>query len=170
VADYGWAFLLYMSLYSLYALGVQRTQKKAFTLPVTSTKPTTLRLSPTVKHAMLDLARRSKRDFSSIANEMLEEAVRMRHIPGIVFADGPAGRRARLAGTGLDVFEIVRAYKEVDENWTAFRRVYHWLTDVQLRTALAYWAAYPHGIEERLAREDELSPAEILHRHPYAAS
>ena len=35
------------------------------------------------------------------------EAVKMRRAPGIVFADGPSGRRAVVAGSGLDVWEIM---------------------------------------------------------------
>ncbi len=43
------------------------------------------------------------RPFSEVLRELLEEAVKMRRCPGIVFADGPSGRRARVAGTGLEV-------------------------------------------------------------------
>ena len=35
----------------------------------------------------------------------------MRRAPGIVFADGPAGRRAAVGGTGLDVWEIVATWR-----------------------------------------------------------
>ena len=38
-------------------------------------------------------ARRRQRSWSAIAAELLDEAIRMRRAPGIVFADGPAGRR-----------------------------------------------------------------------------
>jgi hypothetical protein len=41
--------------------------------------------------------------WSALATELLEEALRMRRASGVVFVDGPAGRRAALAGTGLDV-------------------------------------------------------------------
>jgi hypothetical protein len=36
--------------------------------------------------------------FSELATSLLREAVRMRRVPGIVFMDGPAGRRAAIAG------------------------------------------------------------------------
>ena len=38
------------------------------------------------------------------------EAEKMRRVPGIVFADGPTGRRARITGTGIDVFELISGY------------------------------------------------------------
>jgi hypothetical protein len=47
---------------------------------------------------------------------MLVEAARMQRVPGIVFADGPTGRRARVAGTGLDGFEVIRTYRQVNQD------------------------------------------------------
>jgi hypothetical protein len=38
-----------------------------------------------------------------------------RAAPGIVFKDGPAGRRAALVD-GPDVWEVIRAYHEIDES------------------------------------------------------
>jgi len=45
------------------------------------------------------IAHMSSTDFSSIAKDLLTEAIKMRRCPGIVFADGVSGRRARIAGT-----------------------------------------------------------------------
>ncbi len=39
--------------------------------------------------------------FSRVIKEMLEMALRMQRFPGIVYVEGPAGRRAHIAGTGL---------------------------------------------------------------------
>jgi uncharacterized protein (DUF433 family) len=36
----------------------------------------------------------------------------MRTVPGILFADGPTGRRAVVAGTRLDVWEVIAAWQE----------------------------------------------------------
>ena len=47
------------------------------------------------------IARESGREFSAVANELFEEALRMHRCPGIVFAEGTTGRRARVAGTAL---------------------------------------------------------------------
>jgi len=46
------------------------------------------------------LASGTGKDFSGIARDLLTEAVKMRRCPGITFADGPAGRRAKIAGSG----------------------------------------------------------------------
>ena len=73
-----------------------------------------LRIPKDLVRAIEDLAEASGQDFSAVANELLDEAIQMRRCPGIVFADGPAGRRARVAGTGLDVWEIIATYRSVD--------------------------------------------------------
>ena len=56
--------------------------------------------------------------FSAVAVSLLREAIRMRRVPGIHFVEGVGGsRRAAVAGTGLEVWEIVRTYKEVGEDY-----------------------------------------------------
>lgn len=130
---------------------------------VMRTRPVSLRLPEPVRTAIEEAVRRTGRDFSSVAIEMLAEAVKMRRIPGIAFADGPAGRVARVSGTGLEVYEVVCVYREMGEEWARLREAFHWLTEHQLRAALAYAAAYPEEIEERL-RDEERWTAETLWR------
>jgi len=104
-------------------------------------------------------------DFSATANQLLEEAVRMRRCPGIVFTQGPSGRRATVAGTGLDVWEIIATYQRLGRNERRLRRAYDWLTEPQLRAALAY-AQYPDEVDARLRREASLSAASLGRHHP----
>ena len=59
----------------------------------------------------------------------------MRRASGVVFVDGPPGRRAVVSGTGLDVWEIVATWQEVGEDYRALREAYDWLTEPQLRAA-----------------------------------
>ena len=79
----------------------------------------------------------------SVANELLEEAVKIHRCPGIIFTEGVKGRRARVAGTGIEVWEIIATYKSVGENLRRLRQAYHRLTDQQLKSALGYYKAYP---------------------------
>ena len=83
----------------------------------------------------------------------------MRRIPGIVFADGAAGRRARIAGTGIEVFEVIQQYLNVDRDWGQTQETYHWLTPEQLSAAIAYYTAYPEEIDEWLTEARELEEA-----------
>jgi uncharacterized protein (DUF433 family) len=134
---------------------------------MTRAQPVSLRIPEEAREVIVEAARRTGRDFSSVANEMLLEAVRMRRIPGILFADGPTGRRARVAGTGLDVFEVVRAFREVDQSWDRLRAAFDWISETQLRAALAYAEAYPEEIDQRLRDEDRWNREATWTRYPF---
>jgi uncharacterized protein (DUF433 family) len=107
------------------------------------------------------------RDFSSVARDLLVEAVKMKNCPGIIFADGPTGRRARVSGTGIDVWEIAAAFKEAGENYTELQKVYHWLSEPQLRSALSYYALYPEEIDARVMRNKDLTFEKVSKRFPF---
>ena len=83
-----------------------------------------------------------------MTTEAPSEAERMRRVPGIVFADGPAGRRARIAGTGIEVFEVVWVLRGNDGDWAPVRAWFDQLLDeAQLAAARAYYAAFPAEID-----------------------
>ena len=96
------------------------------------------------------------------AMQLRLEAERQRRVPGIVFANGPTGRRARIAGTGIEVFEVIGDYRALGNDREELARRCDWLTSKQLNAALAYAAAYPAEIEARLAEEGDL---EERYRH-----
>jgi uncharacterized protein (DUF433 family) len=106
--------------------------------------------------------------WSAMTAELLEEAIRMRRAPGIGFADGPSGRRAVVGGTGLDVWEIIATWRENGQDEAELRLHYPWLTEPQVRAALAYYRLYPHEIEARLEREARWTPERVLRELPFA--
>lgn len=92
----------------------------------------------------------------------------MRRIPGVVFADSPTGARvARVAGTGLEVFEVIQGFRSVEKSWTRLKEAYHWLSDVQLRAALAYAEAYPNEIEEHIRQDERWTADALTKRYPF---
>lgn len=93
--------------------------------------------------------------FSALAVEMLSEAARMRRCPGILFADGPTGRRARIEGTGIEVWEVVSSYLSLDRDERRLRQAYHWLSDRQILAALGYYRAYPEEVDDLVRRNRE---------------
>ncbi|MBI3302175.1 MAG: DUF433 domain-containing protein [Deltaproteobacteria bacterium] len=125
-----------------------------------------LRIPEEIAKAIQEAADASSRDFSALANELLAEAVKLRRCPGILFADGPSGRRACIAGTGLDVWEVIATYKSLDRDLTRLRRAYHWLTEPQLRAALGYYTAYPDEIERQIARNEAWTKERLAQQHP----
>lgn len=132
-----------------------------------ATRPVSLRIPDGDRQNIEEISRRTGRDFSSVANEMLAEAVKMRRIPGIIFADSPSGRVARIAGTGIEVYEVVRSYWGLDRDWDELRNAYHWLTELQLRAALAYAEAYPKEIDKRIEADERWTPEEVWLKYPF---
>lgn len=109
-----------------------------------------------------------RQSWSAAALELLSEAVRMRRAPGIVFADGPGGRRAVVAATGLDVWEVIATWREGGEIYEELRRNYPWLSEAQLRAALAYYELFPQEIDARLERERSWTPERVRRELPFA--
>ncbi len=87
----------------------------------------------------------------TLAQRYLEEGLRMDEHPTIFFADGPAGRRARLLGTGADIWEVIATVKDngVDEEAAAR---YLDMPVSLVRGAVTYYAAFPEEIDSRIER------------------
>ncbi|MBZ0169686.1 hypothetical protein MELA_01130 [Candidatus Methylomirabilis lanthanidiphila] len=125
-----------------------------------------LRIPDEVAKAIEEAAEASGRDFSTVANELIAEAVKMRRCPGILFADGPSGRRARIAGAGLEVWEIIATYQSLERDVERLRHAYHWLSEPQLRATLGYYAAYPEEIDRQISQNDAWTQARLAERYP----
>jgi uncharacterized protein (DUF433 family) len=89
------------------------------------------------------MARRARRSFSEVSQELLEEAVRMRVCPGIHFAEEPSGREAKVTGSGLGVWEVISTYKGVKGDAKKLGKWHPHLSAVQLRAALTYYDRFP---------------------------
>src|SRR5712691_8488110 len=71
---------------------------------------TTMRLRRSLRDDLEVIAARNRRSVADVAQELLGEALRMRECPGIYFADEASGRTAKIGGTGLAVWEVVRDF------------------------------------------------------------
>ena len=85
----------------------------------------------------------------------LEEAVRTRECPGIYFADEPAGRVAKVAGTGLGVWEVMRDYRVAKGDARKLRRWLSHLSAAQIKAATVYYAKFPQEIDAEIADDIE---------------
>jgi hypothetical protein len=116
-------------------------------------KPFSIRMSPRTL-ARLDLgARRRGEAKARTAERLIDEGLRMEDHPGIVFRDGPAGRRAALAG-GPDVWEVVKTLKEMgtpQEQAIAGAMEWGSLSRAQVDAAVRYYADFPGEVDERIA-------------------
>ena len=114
-----------------------------------------------------EMKRRGVGEWSAMVVELVDEGLRMRRAPGVIFVDGPVGRRPVIAGTGLDVWEVIAAWQELGRDYRRLRTAYDWLTEPQVRAALSYYEAYPAEIDERLSRERALTPDESQTSFPF---
>ena len=123
-----------------------------------TTETKTLRLRQALRSEIDRIAKRSRRSFSEVTQDLIEEALRMRRCPGIYFADEPAGPEAKINGTGLAVWEIIAVYKAVSKDERALRARFPWLTEVQIKAALLYYRNYPDEIDTLVAENETSSP------------
>ncbi len=131
-----------------------------------ASQPVSIRTPETVRAEIEEAARRSRRDFSSVANEMLGEAIRMRRVPGIVFLDSPSGRSAAIAGTGLEVWELVETFRAIQQDLQRLHEIYDHLSDAQIHAALSYAAAYPDEIDALIADNATWTPERVWSAYP----
>lgn len=115
------------------------------------------------------IARERNKDFSTVTKELLEEAIKMHRCPGIVFSEGVRGRRARIAGTGIEVWEVIASYKGTGESLERLKTAFHWLSEPQLRTALGYYRAYPEEIDGLMSQNQDWTQEGIYERFPFLA-
>jgi uncharacterized protein (DUF433 family) len=90
----------------------------------------------------------------------------MRRCPGIAFMDGATGRRAIIAGTGTDVWEVAYVYEHAKRDFDELRQASGHLTEAQLRAALSYAILYPEDIRRRIAENDAWTPERLAREFP----
>ena len=125
-----------------------------------------LRMPKEMAKPIEEMAKASGRDFSSMVNELVSEGVKMRRCPGITFVDGPSGRRAHLAGTGLEVWEVIATYNSLNKDDTRLKKAYHWAQATQLRAAIGFYTAYPQEIDEQIVSNEHWTKEQLLKQHP----
>jgi hypothetical protein len=97
-------------------------------------------------------ARRRGEPKARTAERLIDEGLRMADYPGIVFRDGPAGRRAALAG-GPDVWELIETLKGTGRSGErAIEATAEWgnIMPAQVRLAVRYYADFREEIDERI--------------------
>lgn len=105
---------------------------------------------------------------SAAISVLVDEGLRMREHPAIVFRDGPGGRRAALAA-GSDVWQIARSLRDAKDhapehtegdrlNLVASNAG---LTIGQVQAALDYYAHYPSEVDRMVAEADHAEEAAL---------
>jgi sarcosine oxidase gamma subunit len=124
------------------------------------TTPLSIRFTPSL---LARLRQRAKAmtgaSAAGLAQRLIDEGLRMADHPGVIFKDGPSGRRAALA-YGPDVWEVIKFLREVDERGPAAidaaAEVFAVDTS-RINTAISYYGDYSNEIDAEIAEADEAS-------------
>ncbi len=96
---------------------------------------------------------------SGLVQRLVDEGLRMAEHPGVVFQDGPGGRRPALK-VGPDIWELVKFLREIDERGEpaigAASDVFV-IPEIAVRAGLAYCTSYPDEIDAWIADADAVS-------------
>ena len=115
-----------------------------------------IRIGVRTLNTLRERSKGSGEPLARLAERYIDEGLRADRHPGIAFRDGPAGRRAVVAG-GPDVWEIVGALRTAPENGDAVvaalaKRL--GLSDTKVRIAVRYYGEYPEEIDAWIALND----------------
>ncbi len=89
---------------------------------------------------------------TSLVTALLDEGLKTRRFPGVIYRDGPAGRRAALIN-GPDVWEVIASLRSTPgKGERRLRRLADELGQpiARLRTAIEFYAAFAEEIDERI--------------------
>ena len=126
---------------------------------------TTMRLRRSLRKDLEATAARNRRSVADVAQELLDEALRMRQCPGIYFADEPSGRTAKIGGTGLAVWEVLRDFSR-DEDPSRIRKAFPQLSQAQVTAALMYYTRYREEVQAKIDANAARTPETIERQYP----
>lgn len=113
-------------------------------------KPFSLRLGDTTVDRLTKRSGRVSLPPRSLAQRYVEEGLRHDEHPLVHFVDGPAGRRASLLGTGLDVWEVIAAVADNDGD-IAETAAYLRIPVHLVEAAVTYYGGFPREVDEWVA-------------------
>jgi len=117
----------------------------------------TYRLDEELKRRISELADAEGATETALVSRLLDEGLKVAAHPGIVYRDGPTGRRAALA-TGPDVWEIVNGVRHAEghgEARIADAAEQMGLPERLIRLAVNFASAHPDEIEERIQLNEQ---------------
>lgn len=122
-----------------------------------ASRATSYRLDPAIKGRLEEQAAEEGVSERSLLERLISEGLDTLHQPGIIYRDGPTGRRAALA-VGADVWEVVSALRHTtgtqEERIAALAEQFG-LHRRHIRTAIDYAAVHRDEIDAQVAHNDE---------------
>ena len=120
-------------------------------------RPTSFRLPVDLLQRLELESSAANTSVTSLVAALLDEGLKIRQFPGIVYRDGPTGRRAGFVG-GPDVWEIIRDLRHAPGR--GMTRITHLaeeaaLPSARIRLAADFYAAYPDEIDARIEADEQ---------------
>ena len=115
-----------------------------------------LRLTEATIERLGSRAKRVRMPPRTLAQRYVEEGLRMDEHPLVRFVDGPAGRRARLTGTGKDVWEVIATVRDGNNDLQEAAE-YLRLPLGLVQAAVAYYGAYTDEVDELIADNERMA-------------
>lgn len=118
--------------------------------------PLSIRFDPALLARLRRASATTGSTTSALAQRLIDEGLRMADRPGVIFKDGPSGRRAALA-CGPDIWEIVKFLREVDERGPAALDAAAEVFAIdasRISTALSYYSDYRDEIDAEINDAD----------------
>ena len=125
-------------------------------------RPTSFRLPEELLERIEDESRSVGASITQLVASLLDEGLKTRRFPGVVYRSGPLGRRAALVG-GPDVWEVVRDLaaapgRGMDRVETLVAET--GLTAASVLLAADFYGSFPEEIDA-LIEADERAAAEV---------
>ncbi len=116
-----------------------------------------IRIASHTIRALRERSAQSGEPIVRLAQRYIDEGMRLDRHPGIVFRDGPAGRRAVVVG-GPDVWEVIAAARSAPESGEKLiealaERI--GIPNEKIRIAIRYYAEYPEEVDRFIATVEE---------------
>ena len=125
------------------------------------------RFDPAVLERLEKLAAELGITQTALVERYVEEGLRQEAHSGIVFVDEPAGRRARVGGTGLDVWEVVRIVQDHSGS-AAEAAAYLEVPERLVLIAMRYYADFSYEIDAWIAENDRFYEVELARQRRVA--
>jgi hypothetical protein len=120
-------------------------------------RATSYRIDPSIKARLEALAAAEHTTERALLERLVAEGLDTLYHPGIVFRDGPTGRRAALA-VGPDVWEVISGLRHTtgtEEERVRMMAEQFDLHPRHIRTAIDYAAVHRDSIDAQIAANDE---------------
>lgn len=122
-------------------------------------RPTSFRLDDELLERIEAESLAASTSVTSLVSSLLDEGLKARQFPGVVYRSGPSGRRAGLVG-GPDVWEVIRDLR----HWPGrgMERVERLAEDLGLavglvRLATDFYSAFPDEIDDRIEEDEKVA-------------